>query len=142
MIVARNSSVTTTRTVAVNNLDKSVVLSPLDSWGSSNQGNGITGGTFSFSNAENATAVFRFPRASYTYLTTRIPYQIPSQLYLKSRKFHIVLLAGFLAFWSSPVFSLHRLHRFSTSGTCRRTRMSATVYRRCREFYQFPCSSS
>lgn len=51
-------------TVVIDDLDQNLVYSPISAWERSSQGQGLTGGTFAFSNAENATVTINVPRTS------------------------------------------------------------------------------
>ena len=60
-------SLVASQNVTIDDLDSSVVLSPLSSWSWSNQGAGAFHNTFSFSNDINATVHFTFPRERFTH---------------------------------------------------------------------------
>jgi len=58
-------SVISAQNVTIDDLDTSVVLSPLELWAWSKEGSGENNGTFSFSNDVSATVTFTFPSESH-----------------------------------------------------------------------------
>lgn len=64
MSVMSGNSADGTTTVVIDDLDQNLVYSPISAWERSSQGQGLTGGTFAFSNTENATVTIHVPRTS------------------------------------------------------------------------------